>query len=281
MKRALLKILMGTAMLSSASVSFAQESPDPNLSFNEWCQGYLAQDQAGQNTMPGRPPERDLSQVKTTLPTGPVGGAATPETGGTPETGATPTSPVGEPTTTVPPGNKPPTATPPKGNPNIALPTGSAAKCNKGVQMSKSDRASINRALAAKATLQAAAKRHGIDWRILAALGIRETNFRPIDSTIKGDPGMGIFQLTNQKGVTRAQAFDLTFSANYAAKLIKENMTLLKRRWPKFTEAELLQATFASYNFGPNNIKGVPANIDKGTTRNNYGENILLLMNCF
>lgn len=147
--------------------------------------------------------------------------------------------------------------------------------------MAQTNSAATSRANAAKATLQAAARRHGIDWRMLAAIGVRETNFRNVDSTRPDDPGMGVFQLTNQPGVTRAKAHDLAFAADYAARMLKANINLLKRRHPNLTQAQLLQAAAAAYNFGPDNISGNPNTIDQGTTRNNYGRNILLLMNCF
>ena len=144
--------------------------------------------------------------------------------------------------------------------------------------MAKKDKAAVNRAIAAKATLQAAARKHGIDWRMLAAIGVRETDFRSIDSKVDG--GMGVFQLTNKK-ITRAQAHNLAFAADMAARIIKSDMAYLKRRFPKLTQAQLWQATFASYNFGVDDISGNPATIDVGTTNNNYGESILLMMNCF
>ncbi len=161
------------------------------------------------------------------------------------------------------------------------MPTGSAAKCNQGKRLAQSDTASVNRSLSAKATLQAAAKRYGIDWRLLAAIGVRETNFRPIDNPNPNDPGWGMFQLTRQPGVTREQAHNLQFAADRAARIIASDMAYLKRKFPRLTQAQLLQATAAAYNFGVDDISGNPATIDKGTTRDNYGESILLLMNCY
>jgi len=58
-------------------------------------------------------------------------------------------------------------------------------------------------------------------------------------------------------------------------------MATLAARFPNFTSEQLLQATAASYNFGTSNISGNPNTIDKGTTGNNYGSNVLLLMDCF
>lgn len=40
---------------------------------------------------------------------------------------------------------------------------------------------------------------------------------------------MGVFQLTNQQGVSPAQAFNVPFSANYAANILSSNMNYLSR----------------------------------------------------
>ena len=198
-----------------------------------------------------------------------AGGAATPTRPGA----TTPARPGA--TTPARPGATPtPTA-------GLAMPTGNAAQCSRGLSLARGDRASVNRALAARAVLQAAATRYGIDWKFLAAIGIRETGFRNIDNPNPKDPGWGYFQLTRQPGVSYAQARDLTFSANYAARMLANNMRYLRSRYPRFTQAQLLQATAASYNFGTDDVSGNPNTIDVGTTRNNYGQSIVLMMNCF
>jgi hypothetical protein len=46
----------------------------------------------------------------------------------------------------------------------------------------------LNRALAAKSVMMSAADAHGIDWRMLAAIGIRETGFQNI---VEAGGGMG------------------------------------------------------------------------------------------
>jgi hypothetical protein len=63
--------------------------------------------------------------------------------------------------------------------------------------------------------------------------------------------------------------------------MLATNMATLSAAYPSLTPDQLLQATAASYNFGTSNISGNPNTIDKGTTGNNYGSNVLLLMDCF
>jgi hypothetical protein len=129
-------------------------------------------------------------------------------------------------------------------------------------------------------TLSQAASAKGIDPALLAAVGVRETGFQNV-AQVGGGGGMGVFQLTNQRGVSPAQAYDLSFSANYAAGLLSSDMSALSTAFPSFTSSQLLQATAASYNFGVSNISGDPNTIDMGATGGNYGSNVVGLMSCF
>jgi RHS repeat-associated protein len=140
--------------------------------------------------------------------------------------------------------------------------------------------AAVARANSSMSTLSQAASANGIDPALLAAIGVRETGFQNV-AQVGGGGGMGVFQLTNQRGVSAAQAFNLSFSANYAAGMLSSNMASLSSAFPSFTSSQLLQATAASYNFGLTNISGNPNTIDVGTTGGNYGSNVVGLMSCF
>lgn len=186
-------------------------------------------------------------------------------------------SPTGSPSATPSPR---PTASPTP----VTPPLSSSAQCKRGINQAQTDQASLNRAKAAKNTLVAAANRYGIDWRILAAIGVRETNFQNKSSF---DGGEGIFQLTNQPGVSKAQAWDINFASQYAAKMISTEMRYVRNKCPNFNSTQVLQAAAAIYNFGrkarngSDNITCNPATIDQGTTGNNYGSNILNLIQCY
>lgn len=155
--------------------------------------------------------------------------------------------------------------------------------CSSALASANRSAAGVARANAAWSTLQAAANANGIPAELLAAIGVRESNFMNVQETLPGGgpgPGMGVFQLTNQPGVSSAQAFNLLFSANYAAGLLSSNMSYLSSAF-SFTPAQLLQATAASYNFGTGNISGNPNTIDVGTTGGNYGSTVVGMMACF
>jgi RHS repeat-associated protein len=156
--------------------------------------------------------------------------------------------------------------------------------CAQGLAMANKDQTAVDRANTQWDTLQAAADANDIDPAMLAAIAIRESGFKNLSEKKKGGPGVGVFQITvnAQTGVTTAQAQNLSWAANYAANLLAWNMNYLGQKFPNITPEQLDQATAAGYNFNPiTNISGNPNKIDKGTTYNNYGANILLLMNCF
>ncbi|MGA2335886.1 MAG: RHS repeat-associated core domain-containing protein [Terriglobales bacterium] len=160
--------------------------------------------------------------------------------------------------------------------------------CAKGLQMANKSTAAVNRANTAWDTLQTAADANNVDPAMLAAIGVRESNFQNVN---QGDgPGVGVFQITvsPNSGVTATQAGNLAWAANYAAAMLDSNMDFLgnQPQLQSFTQTQLLQATAASYNMGlgnprGSNFSGNPNTIDVGTKYNNYGSNILLLMDCF
>ena len=141
----------------------------------------------------------------------------------------------------------------------------------------------LARAQASAQTMQNATAGTSIDWTLLAAIGVRETGFRNLNEADGAGVGVGVFQITvsPKSGVTAAQAGNLTWAANYAANLLASNMATLAAAHPNLDAAHLFQATAASYNFGTGNISGNPNTIDVGTAGNNYGSNVLDLMDCF
>jgi hypothetical protein len=159
--------------------------------------------------------------------------------------------------------------------------------CKQALRTAKQNEAAIKRAEAAWKTLVAAALANNISPDLLAAIGVRETGFRNIrQRPIGRGQGVGIFQLTVPwtSGPTAfADASNLVTSAYGAATMLGNNMTVLAQKYLfiTFNPQQLLQATAASYNIGLGGISGNPKTIDNGTTGNNYGSNVVGLMQCF
>ena len=155
--------------------------------------------------------------------------------------------------------------------------------CLNALAADKKDMSAVQRALAAKDVLLGAVQGTGLDWTMLAAIGVRESGFLDITEADGAGVGVGIFQLTVSatSGISATQAHDLETAANYAAMELDNDMTYLAGKFPNFTAAQLLQATAAAYNFGTGNISGNPNTIDVGTARGNYGSNVIQLMTCF
>lgn len=155
--------------------------------------------------------------------------------------------------------------------------------CRSALKAADRSAAAVARANSTWGVLQTAASLKGIPTALLAAIGVRESNFLNVQERLKSGkagPGMGIFQLTNQPGVSAAQAFGPAYSANYAAGMLAYNMNYLSNAF-SFSPAKLLQATADSYNFGLKNIHGNPDTMDKGTTGGDYGSTVVGMMSCF
>ena len=130
-----------------------------------------------------------------------------------------------------------------------------------------------------------AANANGVSQNLLAAVGVRESGLPANPDVIQGNGnGRGLFQidLGVNPGVTVAQAFNPSYSANFAANMLSTNMATLASQHPNLNAAQLTQATAASYNFGTRNITGNPNTIDVGTTGGNYGRNVVAIsVDCF
>ena len=158
--------------------------------------------------------------------------------------------------------------------------------CQNGLQTAmgdniRADIAALNRAWAQEGTLINAAAGAGVDWKMLGAIGLRETAFRDISQA--GGLGMGVFQIDLGKNpsVTGAQALSIPWAAQFAANMLASNYATLAAEYPALDPAHLLQATAASYNLGVGGISGNPDTIDVGSSHDNYGRNVLDLMDCF
>src|SRR5262245_58578817 len=117
---------------------------------------------------------------------------------------------------------------------------------------------------------------------MLGAIAIRESGAGAFKIQ-KGGGGRGWFQIDIKEhpAVTEADALDLAWAADYAAKLLADNKACLAKAEPNLDAAHLLQATAAAYNFGVDDISGNPETIDVKTTGDNYGSNMMNLMDCF
>lgn len=157
-------------------------------------------------------------------------------------------------------------------------------RCLNALQVTHKSPADVDRVQGLMPILRhAAATSQSMDPRLLAAIALHESAGKNIAEIGRGK-GLGVFQLTNQP-ITRAQAFDIPFAANYAAGMLVKNRRTVSRRYPNFTPEQLNQAMVAAYNKGVNNkrfpITSDPAPIDAGTDHNNYGQNVLDLVSCF
>ncbi|MCU1285647.1 MAG: hypothetical protein JWO13_1997 [Acidobacteriales bacterium] len=94
--------------------------------------------------------------------------------------------------------------------------------CKAGKAAAKTNQAAISRAYAAQPALQNAA---GSNWPILAAIGVRETNFSNI-SEVGGGLGRGVFQidLGAHPSIHEIKAFDINFATTFAGNLLNSDI---------------------------------------------------------
>jgi membrane-bound lytic murein transglycosylase MltF len=154
--------------------------------------------------------------------------------------------------------------------------------------------AALNRAMAAESTLVAATAGTPITWQFLAAIGIRESGFQNKNQN-GGGGGVGVFQidLTRNPNVTAAEANSLSWSAAWAAQYLNTNLNALIKAIPMIDgpAPNYLWMDISSYNTG---LQGQinwyksgqspdyhTAPQGNGQYRNDYGSNVLNLLDCF
>ena len=161
--------------------------------------------------------------------------------------------------------------------------------CAKGVVASNQDITGVMRASAESATLRLAADSFGVDWRLLAAIGVRESNFRNVTETDGKGLGVGVFQITSPAG--SGISTDLMLAATAAAQLLSNAANV----YPGIDRNSQLGLAIMArgFNTGPNNqytaakIAGGVEALDRGTAHpgnkgsGNYVSSVLGMMDCF
>jgi hypothetical protein len=154
--------------------------------------------------------------------------------------------------------------------------------------------AMLDRANASGEVLQEAAESAGIDWKLLAAIGVRESGFQNIAQG-NGGAGTGVFQidLVQNPSITEEQAYDLKFSSIWAANYLATSADTLEGEFGIGGD-RLVSFVAASYNRGVAGVRNSirsqmlrggsiddVRSVDMGTTFKNYGQNILYIRECF
>jgi len=142
----------------------------------------------------------------------------------------------------------------------------------------------LDRANASSFALQTVVDGSDVDWRMMAAIGIRETGFVNIEQS--NGFGRGVFQIDIQQNpsVTGQNAGDLSWAAIWVANYLQQSYDQINGIISFEDPSNLSIAVAASYNRGlPGTITDITRGIspDVKTTRHNYGTNVFNLMSCF
>jgi RHS repeat-associated protein len=154
--------------------------------------------------------------------------------------------------------------------------------CERGLKNAKQKPDSVTRANQAADLLKQVAAKNGLDWRLLAAIGIRESGFKNLAQS-GGGLGRGIFQIDRgaHPEVSNRQAYDPTWSANWTAGNAAAGIEKYGGQNPQLSNAIAARFHNAGGKYMVGKIaRGIPA-LDRGTAHHNYVSNILDLMNCF
>jgi RHS repeat-associated protein len=169
----------------------------------------------------------------------------------------------------------------------LEMELGVSETCAKGLVASGARGAALAGALNAKETLQAVASANGVDWKVLAAISMRESTFTNKSSS----NGMaGYFQINaSANGLTVDQVLAMSFEkqAEVAAGILK----LFSNRWAGVATSsgvDALSLALANYDgVSPSKIRQSvrsdnPASaLDALTDRGNYIGNVKQLTDCF
>ena len=167
---------------------------------------------------------------------------------------------------------------------------GHSEQCLRGLRTAGQNRAAINRANENQQNLRDAASAHGVDWRILAAVSIRETGFRNIAQESGPGRAGGYFQIdfNAHPSITAEQAYDIDWAANWTATQFGDDINEYEAAG--FTPELSVAGAIRNHNTGSkftlkkltrDSRRGGLRNLNAGTWHNNYVSNVLDLIDCF
>lgn len=137
---------------------------------------------------------------------------------------------------------------------------------------------------------------YGIDWTLLAAIGIRESGFQNVNQ-VGGGAGVGVFQidLSQNPSVSRETAESLELSANWVGAALADMMGGLTRDF-NLAGPNLEAFAVSAHNTGRGRAmsalhrlqgQGIapqdldPFSLDRYTAHGNYTAHVANLRSCF
>jgi hypothetical protein len=152
----------------------------------------------------------------------------------------------------------------------------------------------VRNALKYADVIKQAAADHDVDPNLLAAIGVRETGFRPIfENGTHGGRGVGVWQIDRRYhgDVSIKQALNIPFAANYSAGLLSDSINSFVDQGYSYDLS--VGAAIRGYNSSQKRTKRHPdiytllssgniRDLDRGTAHGNYVSQVLAIAkNCF
>ena len=122
-----------------------------------------------------------------------------------------------------------------------------------------------------------ASRKNRVPTEILAGIASRESRAGKHLNKEGYDPekqAYGIMQVDERFHKREGKTPDDQAHIDQAARILRQYRDDMDKKHPEWPEQDRWRAAVASYNFGPGNVKSLE-NLDKGTTGNNYSEDVM------
>ncbi len=116
---------------------------------------------------------------------------------------------------------------------------------------------------------------HGVDPSILAAIASRES--RGGSALKNGWSGnredFGLIQVNKRNKTTNDDPYSQEHVSE-GARIFKEHRETIQQKHPDWSETDVTRGAIASYNFGPKHVLNKDERLDKGTTGDDYSDDV-------
>lgn len=174
---------------------------------------------------------------------------------------------------------------PPLSSEAMKTPIQSPAPPDKAKEYRRRAEEDLPRVQSLRGKIEAAAKKHAIPVEYLEGIASRESRagkaLNPETGYDDVKQAYGIMQIDERfhklEGTTSPDSQE---HLDQAAGILYKNKQHMDKKFPKWSQEERWRAAIAAYNMGAGNVK-TKENIDKGTTGNDYSQDVLIRSQIF
>jgi len=158
------------------------------------------------------------------------------------------------------------------------------AKSDRSFDYRKRAEEDLPRIQSLRSKMQMAAKKHAVPVEYLEGIASRESRGGKVLNPETGyddvKQAYGIMQIDERFHQRLGETPDAQEHIDQAAGILKDNKRHMDKKFPKWSQEERWRAAIAAYNMGVGNVK-TKKHIDKGTTDNDYSQDVLIRSRIF